>query len=175
MNVACPRCQTVFRVDPARVPDAGVRAKCTRCGEAFRLTRSGVAAEEAPVAGAPAEVPAAGRGAGDAAASASAPGEAPAPATPRIDGAPSGFPFGPSDPDTRAKRIARALVSDIVAYNAERRDASLGAGTVRHDFREEILKSWDEYVEQVGLELAKRTPYFRNALNEILARGQNVF
>ena len=41
--------------------------------------------------------------------------------------------------------------------------------------REEIRKSWDEYVAQVGEQLARSTPYFREALNEILARGQQVF
>ena len=75
----------------------------------------------------------------------------------------------------RAQRIARALVSDMVVYNGDRRDASLAAGTLKSDFREEILKSWEEYVEQVGQELAKSTPHFRDALNSILAKGQTVF
>ena len=47
--------------------------------------------------------------------------------------------------------------------------------TLRAEFREEIRKSWEEYVEQVGIELAKSTPFFRDALNEILAKGQKVF
>ena len=34
---------------------------------------------------------------------------------------------------------------------------------------------WEEYVEQVGIDLAKSTPYFRDSLNEILAKGQKVF
>jgi hypothetical protein len=37
------------------------------------------------------------------------------------------------------------------------------------------MKSWEEYVAQVGLELAKSTPHFRTALNDILAKGQQVF
>lgn len=86
-----------------------------------------------------------------------------------------GSPFAAQDPNARAQRIARALVSDIVAYNRERRDTSLVAGTLRSDFREEIMKSWQEYVEQVGQETAKNTPYFRDSLNEILATGQQVF
>jgi hypothetical protein len=83
--------------------------------------------------------------------------------------------FGQQDPDTRAQRIARALVSDMVVYSAERRDASLAAGTLKSDFRDEILKSWEEYVEQVGQEMAKSTPHFRDALNAILAKGHSVF
>lgn len=83
--------------------------------------------------------------------------------------------FGPLDPAERAQRLARALVSDIVAYHGERVEASYRAGTLREDLKEEILKSWEEYVLQVGQETADQTPYFRNALNEILARGEAVF
>jgi hypothetical protein len=83
--------------------------------------------------------------------------------------------FAPRDPSARAQRIARALVSDIVAYHPARQQECLAAGTLRTEFREEIMKSWEEYVAQVGLETAKSTPYFRNALNEILARGAQIF
>jgi hypothetical protein len=83
--------------------------------------------------------------------------------------------FLKQDPNTRAQRLARALVSDIVAYNRERRDQMLAAGTLKNEFREEIRKSWEEYVAQVGLEMARNTPFFRDALNEILANGQHVF
>ena len=71
--------------------------------------------------------------------------------------------------------MARALVSDIVAYHPKKREESLARGTMRQDFREEIMKSWEEYVAQVGVETAKSTPYFRDALNAILAKGQSVF
>jgi predicted Zn finger-like uncharacterized protein len=94
-------------------------------------------------------------------------------ATPGGAGAPS--PFGAADPDTKARRLARALMSDIVMYHPERRDRALREGTLRKEFREEITKSWEEYVEQVGAERARRTPHFRDALNDILARGEKVF
>jgi hypothetical protein len=116
--------------------------------------------------------------AGKAAAGADAPGS---PASPPVSvPAPVRFDrvapvFGPQDRNARAQRLARAIVSDIVAYHGEKRDHSLAAGTLRADFRGEILKSWNEYVEQVGSELATSTPYFRAALNEILARGQMIF
>ena len=32
MNVSCPECRSVFRVDPAKVPPSGVRARCSVCG-----------------------------------------------------------------------------------------------------------------------------------------------
>jgi precorrin-2 methylase len=83
--------------------------------------------------------------------------------------------FGAADPDAKARRLARALVSDIVVYHPERRERSMAAGSLRQEFREEIQKSWEEYAAQVGEALAKKTPHFRDALNEILAGGQRVF
>jgi predicted Zn finger-like uncharacterized protein len=266
MNIRCPNCQTTFRVDPARVPVAGIRARCARCSATFRVTRDGAATSDT-AAGTPAAAPAAGASQATrpaepqqeaapasqarsepaavhgtaattpapaaqpsepqkadtrppqpatAAASAQAqpgaqPGQASRPAPPAqptqgssqaSQGAqpPAAAPatadngasktefvgdsspgrsgatiFGSRDPNARAQRIARALVSDIVAYHPKRRDASLEAGTLRADFREEIMKSWEEYVAQVGLDMAKSTPYFRDALNAILARGQSIF
>src|SRR3954470_12117285 len=38
MNVSCPECQSVFRVDPARVPGPGIRARCSVCGGIIPIT-----------------------------------------------------------------------------------------------------------------------------------------
>jgi predicted Zn finger-like uncharacterized protein len=200
MNIRCPNCQTVFRVDPARVPPGGTRARCARCGATFTVKKEDGASPSAPVEAArpEASAPAAVSPPAGAASQRETSGVAPAPraagpgAAPAGDVRPSGpaapaaqpggageqtprMPFGSRDPDARAQRIARALVSDIVAYHPQRRDESLNRGTLRTDFREEIMKSWEEYVAQVGLDLARSTPHFRNALNDILARGQAVF
>ena len=37
MNAACPECSSVFRVDPAKVPAGGVRARCSVCGAVMRV------------------------------------------------------------------------------------------------------------------------------------------
>lgn len=84
-------------------------------------------------------------------------------------------PFLAQDPRQKARRLARALISDIIAYQPEKRQQALKTGTLKQAFGEEIKKSWQEYVEQVGAELAQSTPYFTEALNEILAGGQRVF
>lgn len=84
-------------------------------------------------------------------------------------------PFGAADPNAKARRLARALVSDIVTYHPERRDKALADGTLKREFMDEIKKSWEEYVGQVGTESARSTPHFRDALNEILAKGQQIF
>ena len=47
MNVSCPECTTVFRVDPAKIPERGVRARCSVC-RALIMVRRPAAAGEAP-------------------------------------------------------------------------------------------------------------------------------
>jgi hypothetical protein len=84
-------------------------------------------------------------------------------------------PFLRSDPMTRAKRLARALVSDMVAYQPAKRADGLANGTLKQLFRDEIRKSYDEYVEQVGRDIAESTAFFQDALNEVLAEGKRVF
>ena len=39
MNVTCPNCATVYRVDPAKVPAGGVRARCAVCSAVFAVGR----------------------------------------------------------------------------------------------------------------------------------------
>ena len=43
MNVTCPNCATVYRVDPDKVPEAGVRARCAVCSAVFAVHREAVA------------------------------------------------------------------------------------------------------------------------------------
>lgn len=83
--------------------------------------------------------------------------------------------FGKRDPGERARRLARVLVSDIIAYYPARYRESLARGTVKDDFEDEVKKSWKEYVDQVGLEVAESTPHFEDALNEILGKGEKIF
>src|SRR5882762_7460576 len=268
MNVTCPSCETVYRVDPAKVPVGGVRARCAVCSNVFPVHASaGAAAPAAVVAGrppaapapappapapAPPRAPAMPRFSGPIAASTSAPAPpappvaptpppraAPPPAPPRAappaapaaaPGAPPAAPtmrpaappaasapravsppvpappprapaapaapaasagaapgqrmasplrpvnpFMVQDPKQKARRLARALVSDLVVYHPEKRQQGLRDGTLPQLFKDEIEKSWQEYVDQVGAEIAKTTPFWAEALNEILAGGNKVF
>jgi hypothetical protein len=84
-------------------------------------------------------------------------------------------PFLANDPNQKAKRLARALVSDMVAYHPQKRDEGMRAGTLKQLFREEIKKSYEEYVEQIGKEFAESTSHFQDALNDVLAGGKKVF
>ena len=297
MNVSCPECRSVFRVDPTKIPTVGVRARCSVCGGVIILGAGSSIEEEfgppvaqipspavaaaivsgaeeltaepllefatpgpltperaAAVATPPAATPAAktpvmvptprrpltppraapvatrpptrphGPQARPAAfpprpaaaantATSRQPAPAPArPATPArplappmgglfpprpaaapaqrpvTDAAPlpprpasptpSRLPINPflaNDPNAKARRLSRALISDLVTYFPQRRDEGLREGTLRELFRDEIKKSYEEYVEQVGREFADSTSHFQDALNEILAGGQKIF
>lgn len=269
MTVNCPECKSVFRVDPAKVPATGVRARCSVCGGIIAIAAgtlpvsvtpsaanlavptarptpaasigmptpgAGASAPVTPPAVPPApafappmrrtpafatpavgSAPVADRGLeppppavisvppratpafsgiapalgsvprstpafGTPAASTAAPATAPqgavatAPSTPTPAGSKRTInPFLRADPSQRARRLARALVSDLVAYHPQKREEGLRDGTLRQLFREEIKKSYEEYVEQVGRDVAEGAPHFQDALNEILAGGRRLF
>lgn len=299
ITVTCPSCSSSFPVDPAKIPEGGVNARCSSCGDVFRIEKPveaeplptleevepsepapppqaetpSVAPPEEEIAPAPDEEPTpapgpAAPGGGESPTAAedapedpfaqaapfeqAAPrGEAPAPPPPSPEqplpapepdeplpppepdeplpspepdeplpspepdeplpapeandavAAPSpqppapdpgqpdpaeavaetsapavqGFTFGKRDPKDKAKRLARVLVSDMIMYNAERHQTALAQGTLQQDFEEEIEKSWKEFVEQVGEELADSDgrQYWKDALNDILAKGEQVF
>jgi hypothetical protein len=84
-------------------------------------------------------------------------------------------PFLNNDPNQKAKRLARALVSDMVAYLPQKREEGLKNGTLKELFREEIKKSYEEYCDQIGKEFAETTTHFQEALNDILASGKKIF
>jgi len=85
------------------------------------------------------------------------------------------FTLGKRDPKDKARRLARVLVSDMIMYNPERHERALARGTLKDDFEDEIRKSWKEYVEQVGEQMARENDYWTEALNDVLAKGERVF
>jgi len=84
-------------------------------------------------------------------------------------------PFLSNDPNLKARRLARALVSDMIAYLPDKREQGLKDGTLKALFKEEIKKSYEEYVDQIGKEFADSTNHFQDALNDLLAGGQKMF
>ncbi len=96
-------------------------------------------------------------------------------AAPGRPAARAGNPFLSQDPSLKARRLARALISDMVVYHPGKRKDGLRNGNLKELFDDEIKKSWEEYTEQVGKDVAESTTFFREALNEILADGQQVF
>jgi hypothetical protein len=96
-------------------------------------------------------------------------------ARPSVGGKSPINPFLANDPNAKARRLARALISDLITYFPAKRDEGIRDGTLKELFKEEIKKSYQEYSDQIGKEFAESTDHFRNALNEILAGGNQVF
>jgi hypothetical protein len=88
---------------------------------------------------------------------------------------PEGLPPEARTRHERARRLARVLASDIAIYNKEKRERGLREGNLVAVLGYEIKKSWEVYKERVTPDLANSTPYFRDALNEMLAEGKKVF
>ena len=91
----------------------------------------------------------------------------------------AGIPFGLAEEEKkeheRARRLARVLASDIAIYNQEKKDRGLAEGNLVAVLGYEIKKSWEIYKERVGSDFANATPYFRDALNDLLAEGKRIF
>ncbi|MDQ6887235.1 MAG: zinc-ribbon domain-containing protein [Gemmatimonadota bacterium] len=104
-----------------------------------------------------------------------APAIAPSPAGERPPARAPINPFLANDPNQKAKRLARALVSDIIAYFPQKHKEAVRNGTLKEYFREEIKKSYEEYADQMGKEFAESTTHFQDALNDVLAGGKRVF
>ncbi len=204
MITTCTVCQARYRLEAAKVPPRILRVRCPDCGGVFVLDGTAPAPpEEAPVAGlepgfaAPAaetpETPAAVYDEAPVAAPAAAEYEppAPAPAEPSASNATdtaaaASEPVGavataeveraaPRRRRSKEEMLARALVSDILVYNRELRDRALAEGNLIEALGAEIKKSWELYKQKVTPEVANSTNHFRDALNAILAEGENVF
>ena len=137
-----------------------------------------VAAEERPAPIAAPEAARATAAAPEAARATAAAPEAPAASpSPVPTGTP--IPAGLSQDDQskheKARRLARVLASDIAIYNRDKRDRGMREGNLVAVLGYEIKKSWEVYKERVGSEFANSTPYFRDALNEMLAEGKKIF
>jgi len=83
--------------------------------------------------------------------------------------------FGRRSPADKAKSLARSLVSDLIAYNPEKHKEARAGENLQEVFGEEIEKSLKEYQEQVDADVMAEGSFFNDALNSILAEGQDIF
>ncbi|MEX1186684.1 MAG: hypothetical protein WEA80_08840 [Gemmatimonadaceae bacterium] len=132
----------------------------TPAGEVSGVTPPAAPAYEAPASQEPSDQPA----------------QSAAPPPGGVPGAAASInPYLTRDPDVRAKRLARALISDIVTYYPDKHADALRAGSLKQTFGEEIKKSYEEYVAQIGQAFAESTTHFKDALNEVLGEGKRIF
>jgi predicted Zn finger-like uncharacterized protein len=171
MIIQCQGCAAKYFLPEDRVPKDSIKVRCPQCTAVFTLSPRFEPARET--------VPATASIAAEAIVSPASvaepvpfmePETVPAPAVedkPRTK-------RGRSKED-RAKRLARVLVSDILEYNRDKRNIALKEGQLMNSLGDEIKKSWELYKDKVGPDVAGSTEFFKEALNEILADGKEVF
>jgi len=71
------------------------------------------------------------------------------------------------DPDV-ARRIARAVVSDIALYNTKKVEEGVRNDTLFDLLKEEIEEGRRYYLSRVDPEIAESTNYFNQALVDVL-------
>jgi len=78
----------------------------------------------------------------------------------------------PKDPDERAKRLAKLIVSDIIVYNQDKIDEGIKQDTVFDLLKEDIEVGRTYYEKNIDPAVAERTNYFDHALVDILIKGR---
>ena len=73
------------------------------------------------------------------------------------------------DPDV-ARRIARAVVSDIALYNAKKVEEGIGNDTLFEILNEEIEEGRNYYMSRIDPEIARSTNFFNQALVDVLIK-----
>jgi predicted Zn finger-like uncharacterized protein len=178
MIIQCQGCAAKYFLSEDKVPENPTKVRCPKCTAVFTLTPQPVPVTVgAPATAAPpahSVPPAVEPMPEPPAAQPAPPAEPEAPAAKSKPKKKKGKKGGSSD-DDRAKRLARVLVSDILCYNQDKRDQALQDGNLMTVLGAEIKKSWEMYKDKIGPETASSTNYFKEALNEILADGQEVF
>ncbi|HEX9190490.1 MAG TPA: hypothetical protein VF847_00230 [Candidatus Deferrimicrobiaceae bacterium] len=69
-----------------------------------------------------------------------------------------------------ARRIARAVVSDIALYNAKKVEEGIGNDTLFDLLREEIEEGRNYYLSRIDPEIARSTNFFNLALVDVLVK-----
>jgi hypothetical protein len=81
----------------------------------------------------------------------------------------------PAELERRAQRLARHLAEQVLGSRARERDRALEDGSLIRVFSKSLRGALEELRQQLpeGYEPANR--YFREALNEVLAKGKPLF
>ena len=75
----------------------------------------------------------------------------------------------------RARRLAKALASDLVLYNRDKVEQGLREGTFVKLLGSEIRRSWEYYCQQIPKHIVESSDYFKEQLNNIVGKGKQIF
>jgi predicted Zn finger-like uncharacterized protein len=77
--------------------------------------------------------------------------------------------------NNRARRLAKALASDLVLYNQDKVEEGLRNGTLADLLGPEIRRSWEYYCQQIPKHIIESTDHFKDQLNKIVGKGKEIF
>ena len=75
----------------------------------------------------------------------------------------------------RARRLAKALASDLVLYNKDKVEEGLRENTLAKLLGAEIRRSWEYYCQQIPQHIRDNSDYFKEQLNRIVGKGKEIF
>ncbi|MEO0184949.1 MAG: zinc-ribbon domain-containing protein [candidate division WOR-3 bacterium] len=75
----------------------------------------------------------------------------------------------------RARRLAKALASDLVLYNQAKVEQGLRDGTLIQLLGAEIKRSWEYYCQQIPKHIIENSDYFKEQLNKVVGKGKEIF
>jgi len=189
MIVACDGCQTRYKLPDENIPERNVRVRCPKCTFVWRLLTESTVTDEFQItrnefeeaaesnSGQDWQQPQTETGIPDEVASVSESGfkEISIGDEESVDEQKPAETPEMKKKRERAKRLARVFISDILVYNREKRDRALAEGNLISVLGPEIKKSWEGYKKKVAPEIKEANEYFKEALNNILAEGQELF
>ncbi|MEJ2567506.1 MAG: zinc-ribbon domain-containing protein [candidate division WOR-3 bacterium] len=178
MVVQCPKCKTKYEVADMDVPTGGCAVQCLECSNVFTIYREPLDIKLTPYR--ENEFEPSVREAKEILKSNIEFGmETPVTEEPVRELDKESVPFT-GDPEKmkqhrKAERLGRSLVKDIYLYHKDKVEQGRRDGTLVQLLGEEIKKSWKFYKKQIDPEILQEKNYFKDALNEIIAEGKEVF
>jgi predicted Zn finger-like uncharacterized protein len=201
MIVECNNCHAKYNVDESKVPVNGIKVKCHKCQSIIFIQREKPVPEPVTQPVPPPEIPDEGvKQEPQDKESVAEPSGIPEPVKPDIPESPPAAvesTVAPSAPETeisvtppqaagemseedqkwhkRARRLAKALASDLVLYNQDKVEEGLRDGTLAQLLGSEIRRSWEYYCQQIPKHIVDSTDYFKQQLNKIVGKGKEIF
>ncbi len=145
MIVRCPDCRATYEVTTHKFPEAGLKVRCPGCKAVFPV-RAESAAEPDP--------------------SRSKSPDRSAPA--RVAQRPKRRITDPA----LARRMARAMISEMLLNRRPERDKAVQDDAVLSRFGSAIASAYGIYRDKVSEDLARSPRLFREAVNDILGDGK---
>jgi predicted Zn finger-like uncharacterized protein len=77
----------------------------------------------------------------------------------------------------RARRLAKALASDLVLYNQDKVEQGLRDGSLAQLLGSEIRRSWEYFCQQIPRHIVEGagSQLFKEQLNKIVGKGKEIF